>query len=88
MRFAAVKLVGRPKKARKQEKHIGYAVTMAQYFIIQGVKRNFIKIGFKQSSIWRIQYSWQYCQTEIPGIGLAQRTNISSRRLSFVQKLP
>jgi predicted RNA-binding protein with PIN domain len=26
---------GRPKKARKQEKHIGYAVTMAQYFIIQ-----------------------------------------------------
>jgi hypothetical protein len=28
-------ITGRPKKARKQEKHIGYAVTMAQYFIIQ-----------------------------------------------------
>jgi hypothetical protein len=28
-------ITGRPKKARKQEKHIGYAVTTAQYFIIQ-----------------------------------------------------
>ena len=28
-------ITGRPKKARKQEKHIGYAVTMAQFFIIQ-----------------------------------------------------
>jgi hypothetical protein len=26
---------GRPKKARKQEKLVGYWVTMAQYFIIQ-----------------------------------------------------
>ena len=28
-------ITGRPKKARKQEKFIGYFVTMAQYFIIR-----------------------------------------------------
>jgi hypothetical protein len=28
-------ITGRPKKARKQEKFIGYYVTMTQYFIIQ-----------------------------------------------------